>query len=71
MVLYHVKFHQPYTQYPVWARAYVLSRLSLLILLRMGEGTSTTKETEGGLILKDELTPIVVIQSPYQLTNTF
>ena len=31
MVLYHGKFSQPYRQCPVWARAYVRSRLSLVL----------------------------------------
>ena len=31
IVLYHIKFSQPYSQYPAWARAYVRSRLSLVI----------------------------------------
>ena len=33
MVVYQCKFSQPYSQCPVWARAYVQSRLSLVVLL--------------------------------------
>ena len=32
MALYHCKFSQPYSQFPVWAWAYVRSRLSLVLI---------------------------------------
>ena len=32
MVIYHGKFSQSYIQYPVWAQAYVRSRLSLVLM---------------------------------------
>ena len=36
MVLYHGKFSQPYSQYAVWMRAYVRSRLSLVTVISRG-----------------------------------